>query len=236
MAIALASISRWAKTMDKLVDRNVQTDLTALVETVRGLASANGLSSERALAEKLNVKRHQLRRALQLLRDSGEIAPAQAKRKGFAARNGESLVKDTNPLEVIEMRIAIEPFLARLAALRASPLDIARIERAATTLAGIDSGAADLRFHKAIATASGNHLAETFYGMLRQVASDARMRLGKNQPACPKRIQERDAEHRAIAAAIASRDSDNAERAMRLHLAAVQKRIIEHLHPLIAAG
>lgn len=222
--------------MDKLVDRNAQTDLTALVETVRGLASANGLSSERALAEKLNVKRHQLRRALQLLRDSGEIAPAQARRRGFAARNGESLVKDTNPLEVIEMRVAIEPFLARLAALRASPLDIARIERAATTLAGIDSGAADLRFHKAIAAASGNHLAEAFYGLLRQVASDARMRLGKNQPSCPKRIQERDAEHRAIATAIAARDADNAERAMRLHLAAVQKRIIEHLHPLIAAG
>jgi DNA-binding FadR family transcriptional regulator len=137
---------------------------------------------------------------------------------------------------VIEMRIAIEPFLARLAALRASPFEIARIERAATTLAGIDSGAADLRFHKAIATASGNHLAGTFYGMLRQIESDARMRLGKSQPSCPKRTQERDAEHRAIAAAIASRDADIAERAMRVHLAAVQKRIIEHLHPMIAAG
>ena len=222
--------------MDKLVDGNLQTDLNSLIEAVRGLASANGLSSERTLADKLNVKRHQLRRALQVLRDSGEIAPAKTKRKGFAARNGENLVKDTNPLEVIEMRIAIEPFLARLAALRASPLDIARIERAATTLAGTDSGVADLRFHKAIATASGNHLAEAFYAMLRQVASDARMRLGKNQPSCPKRIQQRDSEHRAIASAITARDADNAERAMRLHLAAVQKRIIEHLHPLTAVG
>lgn len=225
--------------MDKRVDdhrpADRAADLTSLVDSVRGLAATTGLGSERALADKLNVKRHQLRRALQVLRDNGEIAPAEPKRKALGARNGESLVQDTNPLEVVEMRIAIEPFLARLAALRASPLEMARIERAATTLAGTDSGAADLRFHKAIAAASGNNLAVAFYGMLRQVASDARMRLGRNQPACPKRIQQRDAEHRAIATAITARDADGAEQAMRMHLAAVQKRVIEHLHPLTAA-
>ena len=222
--------------MDKRVDATRSadrvSDLTTLVDSVRGLAATAGLGSERALADKLNVKRHQLRRALKVLRNNGEIAPAEPKRKALDARNGESLVQDTNPLEVVEMRLAIEPFLARMAALRASPLDMARIERAATTLAGTDSGAADLRFHKAIAAASGNHLAETFYGMLRQV--DARMRLGRNQPSCPKRIQQRDAEHRAIAAAIAARDADGAEQAMRLHLVAVQKRVIEHLHPITA--
>ena len=73
------------------------------------------------MAEALNVKRHQLRRALKALRANGEIAPAEAKRKPLVGHNGEYLVRDTNPMEVIEMRIAIEPFLARLAALRASP-------------------------------------------------------------------------------------------------------------------
>ena len=164
--------------MDKRVDATRSadrvSDLTTLVDSVRGLAATAGLGSERALADKLNVKRHQLRRALKVLRNNGEIAPAEPKRKALDARNGESLVQDTNPLEVVEMRLAIEPFLARMAALRASPLDMARIERAATTLAGTDSGAADLRFHKAIAAASGNHLAETFYGMLRQVAAISR--------------------------------------------------------------
>ena len=112
--------------------------------------------------------------------------------------------------------------------------DVSEYEAQSST-AGTDSGAADLRFHKAIAAASGNNLAVAFYGMLRQVASDARMRLGRNQPACPKRIQQRDAEHRAIATAITARDADGAEQAMRMHLAAVQKRVIEHLHPLTAA-
>ena len=36
---------------------------------------------ERAMAEALNVKRHQLRRALSALRANGEIAPAEAATK-----------------------------------------------------------------------------------------------------------------------------------------------------------
>ncbi len=209
--------------------------LSSLVEAIRNLAAQSGLPSERMLAGKLNVKRHQLRRALHILRGNGDIGPAEAKRKGHGLRNGESLVRDTNPLEVIEMRIAIEPFLARLAALRASPIEMARIERAATTLSGTDSGAADLKFHKTIAASARNNLAASLYALLRQVASDSRIRVCNTRPACPKRIQRRDSEHRAIAQAILARDGDAAEQAMRLHLAAVQQRVIEQLNPLAAA-
>jgi DNA-binding FadR family transcriptional regulator len=170
------------------------------------------------------------------LRANGEISAAEPKRNGIGLRNGESLIRETNPMEVIEMRIAIEPFLARLAALRASPLEMARIERAATTLAGTDSAAADLRFHRAIAAGSGNRLADSLYALLRQVASDTRIRLCKSSPVSSTRIQQRDNEHRAIADAISRRDADAAERAMKVHLAAVQKRVIDQLNPLAAAG
>ena len=188
------------------------------------------------MAEALNVKRHQLRRALVALRANGEIAPAEAKRKPLVGHNGENLVRDTNPMEVIEMRIAIEPFLARLAALRASPFEMVAIDEAATTAAGADTGAADLKFHKLIAASSGNKLAASLYSLLRRVASDARVRLNASRPACPKRTQERDAEHRAIAQAILARDPDAAEQTMRLHLVAVQRLVIERLNPLAAAG
>ncbi|MGA8319560.1 MAG: FCD domain-containing protein [Xanthobacteraceae bacterium] len=176
-----------------------------------------------------------MRRALQALRANGELAPAEAKRKPLVGHNGENLVRATNPMEVIEMRIAIEPFLARLAALRASPFEIAAIDKAATTAAGVDSGAADLKFHKLIAASSGNKLAAALYDLLRRVARDARLRLNGSQPACPKRVQQRDAEHRAIAQAIVARDPEAAERAMRLHLAAVQRIIMDRLNPLDTA-
>ena len=199
------------------------------------MAAQQKLGSERAIAEALNVKRHQLRRALQALRANGELAPAEAKRKSLLGHNGENLVRATNPMEVIEMRIAIEPFLARLAALRASPFEMAAIEQAATTAVGVDSGAADLNFHKLIAASSGNKLAASLYDLLRRIARDARLKLNGSRPALPKRMQQRDTEHRAIAQAIVARDPESAERAMRLHLAAVQRIIIERLNPLAIA-
>jgi DNA-binding FadR family transcriptional regulator len=210
-------------------------DLQELVIAVRAMTARQKLGSERAVAEALDVKRHQLRRALSAMRANGEIGPAEAKRKMHVGPDGENLVQATNPMEVIEVRIAIEPFLARLAALRASPFEMAGIKDAATTPIDVDIGAADLKFHKLIAASSGNRLAASLYDLLRRVASDARVRLTATAPACRKRTQQRDAEHRAIAQAILARDPDAAEQAMRLHLAAVQRRVIERLNPLAAA-
>lgn len=47
-----------------------------------------------------------------------------------ATLNQKRMVQSTNPFEVMEMRLMIEPALARLAALRASPDEIARIVEA----------------------------------------------------------------------------------------------------------
>lgn len=218
--------------MDEMVGSRRKPDLAPIIEALRSVKDQNGFASERAMADQLKVKRHQLRRALQVLREAGEIEPSESRRRGFGERQGETLARDTNPLEVIEMRLALEPFFARLAALRASPMEISRIVRAATTAARVDSGAADLAFHKSIAASTGNSLATGFYAVLRQVGSDARLKLQRKNAVCPKRVQQRDAEHRAIADGIAARDPDAAERAMRIHLMAVQKLVVERLVPL----
>jgi GntR family transcriptional repressor for pyruvate dehydrogenase complex len=213
----------------KVVVRPSDADINQaqLVEALRAkLADGGPLPPERTLAEELQVNRYRLRRALDVLRASGDLADPPPRRGRRGARRGEAMVRSTNPIEVIELRLALEPALARLAALRATPFDIARIERAATTAAGADSGAADLAFHKLVAAAARNTLAADFYNLLRQVGTDARLRVGSNAPTCPKRLQQRDAEHRAIAQAIASRDADRAETAMRDHLLAVQRTIL----------
>jgi DNA-binding FadR family transcriptional regulator len=203
-----------------------------LVDILRERFAAEGsLPAERTMAKQLNVKRHQLRGALEVLRANGEIGPPTSRRGGSGLRREESLIRTTNPIEVIEMRLAIEPGLARLAALRASPLEIARIVRAATTSGDVDTGAADLIFHKTIAASTRNSLAAALYTLLRQIGTDVRVRLGKNTGANPQRLVQRDAEHRAVAEAIAARDPDAAESAMRAHLAAVQRRIVDRLAP-----
>jgi GntR family transcriptional regulator, transcriptional repressor for pyruvate dehydrogenase complex len=215
------------------------SELDEIVAAVRRIQQEEGrLPSERDLADQLNVKRHQLRKALETLRRTGDLEPARPKRAVAALpRYGEELIRLTNPLEVIELRLILEPSLARLASLRASPFEIARIADAATTQDHARSGEVDLAFHMAIASAARNHLAGEFYKMLRQVGVDARVQVAHTEPAtCPKRIGQRDSEHRLIADAIARRDPDAAEAAMRSHLLAVQKRIMERGNAGIAAA
>ncbi len=201
-------------------------DLGELVSQLRmRVAAGKGLPAERAIAEEYAVKRHRVRQALALLREQGDI---EATRRSTAA-GGESLIRSTNPLEVIELRLALEPALARLAAVRASPLEIARILRAATTPPDMQRSTADLAFHKLVAAASGNGLAADFYSLLRKVGADSRVRVQTTAPACPNRLAQRDQEHHALADAIAARDPERAEAAMRAHLNAVHRIILDRL-------
>lgn len=225
---------------DQTPDPSSRDDsLAEIVAAVRDiLAAGQGKPSERALAERLNVKRHRLRQALDQLRAAGELEPARAGRpRTTAARRGDDLARDTNPVEIIELRMMLEPALARLAALRASPFEIMRIQRAASTPPGASAGAVDLSFHKAVAAGARNSLATELYALIRQVATDARLRFGNSDnPSCPNRLRQRDAEHKAIADAIAARDPDAAEQAMRAHLGAVQRQILDRLGPGMAVA
>ena len=195
------------------------------------LARGEALPAERTLADQYGVKRHRVRQALALLREQGELDSSP--RDNVA--DGESMIRSTNPVEVIELRMALEPALARLAAVRATPLEIARIMRAATTLSDTQRSTQDLVFHKLVAAASGNGLAADVYALLRKVGSDARVRVQSSDPQCPNRLAQRDQEHHAVAEAIAARDPERAEAAMRTHLNAVHRIILNRLMAADAA-
>ena len=170
------------------------------------------------------------------LREAGDAAPSP---RSAATRPvarplraaGALLAEETNPLEIMEIRLALEPALARLAALRATPADIACILRTATTPVGADFTAADLAFHTAVADGARNGLAASLYGVLRQIAEAERDRLpaGVRDAFAGERIAARDAEHRRVAEAIAARDPDAAEAAMRAHLSSVSRTMTAQL-------
>jgi GntR family transcriptional repressor for pyruvate dehydrogenase complex len=209
-----------------------QPPVGALVRHLRArLASGEVLPAERTLAQQCGVKRHRIRQVLALLREEGDL---DSSRRASAA-GGESLIRSTNPLEVIELRLALEPALARLAAVRATPLEIARIMRAATTPSDMQRSSADLAFHKLVAAASGNGLAADLYTLLRKVGADSRVRVRSHAPPCPNRLAQRDQEHHAVAQAIAARDPESAEGAMRAHLHAVHRIILNRLMAADAA-
>ncbi len=207
-------------------------EFSDLVQSIRAIiATTGGVPPERVIAEELSVKRHTLRRALGELRARGELGPAQAGRRASAEVAQErNLINSTNPLEVMEMRLLLEPAFARLAAMRASLMESDRIRRAATTPKGSDPAAADMVFHRAIAAGARNSLASEVYVILNRVASDSRLRFTDSEAdLIPERVRARDAEHQRIADAISARDPEAAERAMREHLTAVQRKIVGRL-------
>ena len=207
-------------------EASLDPDIATLVRKLRErLTAGKALPAERAIADEYAVKRHRVRQALACLREQGDLDSTRR----ISATGGELLIRSTNPLEVIELRLVLEPSLARLAAVRATPLEIARIMRAATTPPDMQRSTADLAFHKLVAAASGNGLAAELYALLRRVGSDSRVRVQSTLPACPNRLAQRDQEHHAVAEAIAARDPEGADAAMRTHLNAVHRVILNRL-------
>ena len=129
-----------------------------------GLGAGGRIPPERTLANEMGVGRRSLRRALEILEQEGQITRHQgrgtfvqdksapvAAPTVLRARDGDLAVASamsaipfdrilefTNPLEVIEVRLAVEPVIARLAALRASQSDIRRLQTAGRRDPGSD--------------------------------------------------------------------------------------------------
>jgi DNA-binding FadR family transcriptional regulator len=210
--------------------------------------AANGerLPPERLLASELQVGRRSLRRALSVLEEEGQISRQQG--RGTFVNSGlgmptlriDRILEHTNPLEVIEVRLSLEPMMARLAALRASRCDIERLarlaEETATAPAPAEYEAADAAFHRRIAEASRNALFLSLYDTLSISRKDAAWRrLGENAH-CYKRQTLYANFHREIADAIAVRDGARAEKLMHEHLSDVQQHIYRHVFPMKVAA
>jgi DNA-binding FadR family transcriptional regulator len=198
----------------------VPPELAEILAEIRRIHAETGsLPAERLLAERLGIKRHSLRRALQALRDEGAIGQPRPRSPGRSPRaRQEDLVNMTNPVEVAELRRMIEPVLAKLAAMRATPSDIAAMQKE------IDSGGRPGQdLHRMIAQATGNALAAEIYGLLRRIESDAR--LGAAQASGAGAVEKQ----RAVVEAIAARAPDKASEAMAETLAALYRQTLYDL-------
>jgi DNA-binding FadR family transcriptional regulator len=215
------------------------------------LAAGGRIPPERTLAVKLGIGRRSLRRALGVLEQEGRISRHQG-RGTFVQSNGRpaaaperpnpalaAILDHTNPLEVIEVRLAVEPVMARLAAFRASQAEIKRLQalaEATRTAADPDSyERADASFHRSIAEAARNSLGLAIFDTLHASQRDVGWRrLGENAH-CYKRQSVYADFHRDISAAIAARQGDRAQELMHRHLSDVQQHIYRHAFPAAAA-
>jgi DNA-binding FadR family transcriptional regulator len=221
-----------------MIDGETQGVLTQLRAYLahEGRAAGARLPPERQLADELGVSRGTLRKALADLEAEGLIW-RHVGRGTFVGNRPVETVQDlgevarrTNPAGVMEARLALEPELARLAALHATPADLDELEACVReSRASLDWRTYeywDNRLHRAVAQATANIvLLSLFDGLntIRRTVTWGRLRRFAPRP---DPAHHSFAEHDRIVRALRERDPGAAAEAMRAHLRSVRGHLL----------
>ena len=197
------------------------------------------LPTESEFMQAYGVSRTVVREALSKLQAGGVVETrhgigtfvlAPQATPGFRIDPAE-LATAVDVLAVLELRISLETESAGLAAQRRSEEQLAEIRSALDALDNAatqgDAVAPDLRFHLAIARATGNRY---FADIMAHLGATLIPRARINSPRIameelPQYLRRVNREHDEIYQAIARRDPESARAAMRLHLTNSRERL-----------
>ncbi len=211
-------------------------DLLRLREYIEATeaSGASRLPPEPKLSEQIGVSRGRLRTLLKRLEEEGLIWRHIGKGTFVGPRpvnaSEPNWARSISVADVIDARLVLEPQLCALAAIRATPADIARMENCLAEATSADSFVhwrrSDERLHRLIAEASQNVLLLMLHDKLRaqmKLDLDARIEVVFGNITTPKDTTE--AEHRALVDAIRTHNPLAAEERMREHLLAVRRHL-----------
>src|SRR5437763_4287097 len=171
-----------------------------------GYGTGDRLPPERDIARQLGASRSTIRNALQLLEED-ELVTRKAGSGTYVAQHVRADAADvadsTSPLELVEVRAALEPRMARLAVLKAKPRDLDRLWEALAELARAGSDAdrfsrCDQQLHLAIAKATHNPLIVWIYDQVNRIRSHRHWVAVQPKVLSAQRIAAYNAEHRAL--------------------------------------
>jgi DNA-binding FadR family transcriptional regulator len=139
--------------------------------------------------------------------------------------NEHDIAKRTSPLELIEVRAAIEPQMARLAVLHASAIDLEKIQslmrelEAAEQAAEVERySAADEQFHLAMASATSNPLLVSLYQLINEVRANDLWAEMRNKILTRENMRLYNEQHAALVRAIQRRDAAAAAEVIVRHM------------------
>jgi DNA-binding FadR family transcriptional regulator len=221
----------------RLADRVYGQVLAFIIE--QNLSQGDRLPSEHELSGLTAVSRPIVREALMRLQADGLIESRRGAGSFVRQRPPEHRIQHLLPaqvrsrLDTFDVRIAVEPVAARLAAQHRSEAELQVIKDAmgalvASLAAAAPAGDLDLRFHRAIATASRNPMfLLTLDALNAQVDGLIVPSLALITGGIQERTKRVELEHVDIVDAIERGEPEVAETAMRLHLLRARRRAIE---------
>ena len=184
------------------------------------------LPPERDLAKHFGSSRSTVREALRRLEDM-KLVNRRIGSGTYVAYHrtpdGHVMAYRTSPVELIEVRLGIEPQMARLAALHATIDDLEQLEAALTALlkAGADGdafSAADEQFHLRLAECTRNPLMIWLYKHINDIRGHTAWHRMKEKILTPERIRAYNEHHRRVFEAISNRDAEGAANTLREHI------------------
>ena len=193
------------------------------------------LPAERNLAEEFKVSRGTIRTVLQTLEQQNLVTRKVGSGTYVTHRepsNQHDISAITSPIEMLEVRIAIEPQIVRLAITNASHQDLEELRMALIQCE--DCGGdpekfaiSDTAFHMALAHCSKNKLMFWIYERISEVRRYSQWRMMKAKLLTPERIEYYNNQHRELYEAIASRDATEAVGTIKNHLYGVQDDLLD---------
>lgn len=193
------------------------------------------LPAERSLAEEFGVARGTIRSVLQILEQQHLVARQVGSGTYVTHReitNQQEISGVTSPLEMNEVRIAIEPQMVRLAIANASSRELDELRDALRQCE--DCGGdpekfarGDAAFHMALAHCSRNKLMYWLYERISEVRRHSQWRTMKAKLLTPERIDFYNGQHRRLYEAIVARNTSAAVKLIKDHLYGVHDDLLE---------
>jgi len=209
-----------------------------LERAITGGTYAHGqqLPTERQLAQTFKVSRTTVRKALALLEDQRLVQrrPGSGTYVSYqAVASQHDIAEKTSPLELIEVRAAIEPQIARLAVLHASAVDLELLQGLVSELQSAEQasdaeryGSADEQFHLAIAAATSNPLLVWLYEQINVVRTHAMWAEMRQKIITKENMRIYNKQHLTVVRAIQRRDAAAAAETMVQHMEKARNDLI----------
>ena len=192
------------------------------------------LPAERQFASSFGASRATIRTALNRL----EAERLVTRRLGVGtfvnfrgSGDSEGIAELTSPLELIEVRLGIEPKMVHLAVLNATGRDIERLGGAIARMEASSGDSEsftlwDEEFHQLISEATRNPLMVWVYRQINTVRMHSQWNAMKDKVLTPQRIAEYNQQHLALYEAIRTRDTETAVAIVTSHLHYARRQLM----------